>query len=63
MTTTSAMAQIALAVKATLDGYNITRVIQLPTIRSVKKPHNGTVQHGGSSEKQPDGQKVLSKHK
>jgi len=36
MATTSAAAQIASTVKATLDGYTITRVSQLPTICSVK---------------------------
>jgi hypothetical protein len=36
MATTSAAAQIASTVKATLDGYTITRVSQLPTIQSVK---------------------------
>jgi hypothetical protein len=33
---TSATAQIASAIKATLDNFNITRVSQLPTIRSIK---------------------------
>jgi len=36
MATTSAAAQIALTVKTTLNGYSMTRVSQLPTIRSVK---------------------------
>ncbi len=36
MATTSSAAQIASTVKTTLDGYSITRVSQLPTIRSVK---------------------------
>ncbi len=36
MANASATAQIALSVKATLDGFNITWVSQLPTIRSVK---------------------------
>ena len=36
MANASATAQIASSVKATLDGFNITRVSQLPTIRSVK---------------------------
>ena len=36
MTATSAAAQIASSVKNTLDGYPITRLSQLPTIRSVK---------------------------
>jgi hypothetical protein len=36
MATTSAAAQIASSVKTTLDGITITRVSQLPTIRSVK---------------------------
>jgi hypothetical protein len=36
MANTSATVQIASAVKATLNGFNITRVSQLPTIQSVK---------------------------
>ncbi len=36
MANASAMAQIASSVKATLDGFNITGVSQLPTIRSVQ---------------------------
>ena len=36
MANASATAQIASSVKATLDGFNITQVSQLPTIRSVK---------------------------
>ena len=36
MANASATAQIASFVKATLDGFNITRVSQLPTIRSIK---------------------------
>jgi hypothetical protein len=34
---TSAAAQIASAIKATLDTFHITRVDQLPTIRSIKE--------------------------
>ena len=33
---TSGTAQIASAIKATLDNFNITRVCQVPTIRSIK---------------------------
>jgi hypothetical protein len=36
MANASATAQIASSVKVTLDGFNITQVSQLPTIRSVK---------------------------
>ena len=36
MASTSTVVQIALSIKATLDGYNITCISKQPTIHSVK---------------------------